>query len=124
MSGSYHSAGPIAEQHRQAVGCHHYAGLPGLVGAGRIGIRRHIVLVADGVDGSAVYLIEPVERPGDLRHLLQAGAVGLDPCRLVPHMGPQVETGEDPFAQATIPGGRQGPDIARSGPVGFNPVHL
>ncbi|MNY20534.1 hypothetical protein D3C86_1540170 [compost metagenome] len=124
MSGCHHCAGPVAKQHRQAVGCHHYAGLPGLLGAGRIGIRCPVVFVADGVDCDAVHLVEPVEGPGDLRRLLQAGTVGLDPCRLVPHVGPQVETGEDPFAQATIPGGRQGPDIARSGPVGFNPVHL
>ena len=105
MSGSHHSAGPIAEQHRQTVSSHHDAGLIRLMGAGSIGIRRTAIVAADGMNHGAVHLIEPVEGPRDGGRLLQASAIGLDSHRFIPHVGAQIETGKDPFANTTIPGG-------------------
>ena len=56
--------------------------------------------------------------------LLQAGAIGLDSRRFVTHLGAQIEAGKDPFTDATIPGGRQGSDVGRCRPIGFDPFHL
>lgn len=124
MGRRHYGACPIAEQHRQAVGSHHDAGLPRLMRTGGIGIRYALITVAHRMDGDAMYLVEPVESAGDPRHLLQSGAVGLDPGRCIAHMGPEVQTSKDPFADAAVPGGRESPDIARCGPVGCDPVHL
>ncbi len=72
----------------------------------------------------AVHLIEPVESAGDGGRLLQPGPIDLDPGRFVPHVGPQVEAGKDPLADAAVTGGRQGSDPGRGRPVGFDPFHL
>ncbi|MNE70157.1 hypothetical protein D3C80_1659310 [compost metagenome] len=124
VGGGHPGTGPVAEQHRQAVGGHDDAGQPGLVSTGGIRLRRAFVLIADGVDGDAVHLIEPVEPPRNVRGLLQQGAVRLDFHRIVAHMGAEVQTTKDTLADAPVPGGRQRPHSGRCGPVGFYPVHL
>ena len=63
---------------------------------GGIGIRYALITVAHRMDGDAMYLVEPVESAGDPRHLLQSGAVGLDPGQCIAHMGPEVQTSKDP----------------------------
>ena len=118
MGRRHYGACPIAEQHRQAVGSHHDAGLPRLMRTGGIGIRYALITVAHRMDGDAMYLVEPVESAG-IPATLQSGRGWPRPWPVHRPHGPRGSGQQRPLADAAVPGGRErSSDIARCGPVG------